>query len=316
MAIFSQTHTSEIGASTGFMFRTDHYRDRVDSLLQKQIFSACEPGETLTHAVEYAVLSGGKRLRPLFCYASAEVAQVPVEVADVIAAAIELIHAYSLVHDDLPAMDDDNLRRGRPTVHIEYDEATAILVGDALNTMAFELLANPACIDTVSTEINPALRCKMIHRLAVAAGARGMAGGQGLDLAFTGQAVNHKVLEAMFARKTGQLIAAAIMMPADCSTSLTTAQYTALERYANIAGLCFQIHDDILDITQSAEVLGKTPGSDLRNDRSTYPARFGLPQARERATGLLTEAHSCLSEIGPTAEGLNWLTDYIVNRNH
>ena len=247
----------------------------------------------------------------MFSYATAEAAQVPVEVADIIGAAVELIHAYSLVHDDLPAMDDDDLRRGRPTVHIEFDEATAILVGDSLNTMAFELLASPS-----EADIDPLLRCKLIHRLAIAAGARGMAGGQGLDMAYSGQPVDKNALEAMFTRKTGKLIAASILMTADCGSILSATQYAALERYANLAGLCFQIYDDILDVTQSADILGKPSGSDERNDRSAYPARFGLPKARERASELLNDAHRCLTQIGPAAEGLAWLTDYIVTRKH
>ncbi len=311
MAILCQSHSSENTASTTFTTRKDGYRERVNALLERQIRTACDPGETLGLAVEYAVLTGGKRLRPLLSYATAEVAQVSLQVADVIGAAVELIHAYSLVHDDLPAMDDDDLRRGRPTVHIKFDEATAILAGDSLNTMAFELLANPLDVD-----IDPAVRCKLIHRLAVAAGARGMAGGQGLDMAYSGQPVDQSTLEAMFNRKTGKLIAASIMMTADCGSSLSAAQYAALERYANLAGLCFQVHDDILDVTQSAEVLGKSPGSDIRNDRSAYPARFGLTKARERAVELLDDAQRCLADIGPQAEGLIWLTNYIGTRNH
>ena len=311
MAIPCQTDSSGNSASTTFTTRKDDYCVRVNTLLKWQIREACEPNETLSRAVEYAVLSGGKRLRPLFSYATAEAAQVSLEVADIIGAAVELIHAYSLVHDDLPAMDDDDLRRGRATVHIEFDEATAILVGDSLNTMAFELLANPSVAD-----IDPLLRCKLIHRLAIAAGARGMAGGQGLDISYTGQPVGKNELEAMFTRKTGKLIAASIMMTADCGPNLTTTQYASLERYANLAGLCFQIHDDILDVTQSTDILGKSPGSDVRNDRSTYPARFGLPKARERAAELLTEAQDCLEQIGPGAEGLSWLTNYIVTRDH
>ncbi|MDC0434565.1 polyprenyl synthetase family protein [bacterium] len=311
MEITCQPHSSGNAISTTFTTRKDEYRERVNTILKRQIRKGCEPNETLSRAVEYAVLSGGKRLRPLFSYATAEAAQVSLDVADVIGAAVELIHAYSLVHDDLPAMDDDDLRRGRPTVHIEFDEATAILVGDSLNTMAFELLADPS-----AANIDPRLRCKLIHRLAIAAGARGMAGGQGLDMAYTGQLIEKNALESMFTRKTGKLIAASIMMTADCGSNLSTSQYAALERYANLAGLCFQIHDDILDVTQSADVLGKSPGSDVRNDRSAYPARFGLLKARERAAELLGEAQSCLEKIGPGAEGLTWLTDYIVTRNH
>ena len=311
MAIPHKKKTRENGAPAQFSDRLKPYQQRVDTLLERQIELASVAGETLTEALRYSVLSGGKRLRPLFAYASAEVAGVSVEIADVIAASVELIHAYSLVHDDLPAMDDDDLRRGRPTVHIQFDEATAILVGDALNTMAFELLASPPGV-----EIPADLRCKLIQRLAVAAGARGMVGGQGLDMAYTGQAIDKLALEGMFGRKTGKMIGAAIMMAADSATDLSAEKYSALEQYAELAGLCFQIHDDILDVTQTAEVLGKPAGSDTRNDRSTYPARFGLEQAQARASELLKESHSCLDRIGADANGLRWLTDFIVSRNH
>ena len=302
---------SENHASEQFAARLNGYQKRVNNLLARQIEHSSIPGETLTEALSYAVLSGGKRLRPLFAYASAEAAGASTEVADVIGAAVELIHAYSLVHDDLPAMDDDDLRRGRPTVHIQFDEATAVLVGDALNTMAFELLADPHDV-----QINAELRCQLIRRLAIAAGAAGMVGGQGLDMAYTGQPVDKQALEGMFDRKTGNMIGAAIMMAADCGTRLNAEQYSELERYSNLAGLCFQIHDDILDITQTAEVLGKPAGSDTRNDRSTYPARFGLEAAQARAAELLQQANECLDRIGPDSEGLRWLTEFIVSRDH
>jgi len=299
------------GSTEEFSSRVKSYQHRVNTLLARQIEKASIPGESLTEALNYAVLSGGKRLRPLFTYASAEVAGTKPEVADVIGAAVELIHAYSLVHDDLPAMDDDDLRRGKPTVHIQFDEATAVLAGDALNTMAFELLADP-----MDVHIPAEQRCQLIRRLAVAAGAIGMAGGQGLDMAYTGQAVEKEALEGMFARKTGKIIGAAIMMSADCGTQLSADQYAKLERYSSLAGLCFQIHDDILDVTQTEEVLGKPAGSDTRNDRSSYPARFGLDAAKARAEELLVEANDCLDQLGPNATGLRWLTDYIVSRDH
>lgn len=311
MAIPHKKKSRENEGSEQFSDRIKSYQQRVDSLLERQIELASVAGETLTEAMRYAVLSGGKRLRPMFTYASAEVAGVPVDIADVIAASVEMIHAYSLVHDDLPAMDDDDLRRGRPTVHIQFDEATAVLVGDALNTMAFELLATPPGV-----EIPAELRCKLIQRLAVAAGAKGMVGGQGLDIAYTGQAVDKQALEGMFGRKTGKMIAAAIMMTADSASDVSASTYSALERYSGLAGLCFQIHDDILDVTQTAEVLGKPAGSDTRNDRSSYPARFGLEAAEARAAELLAQSHDCLDQIGADADGLRWLTDFIVSRNH
>jgi len=311
MAIPDNTVHHENTANVEFAARLEDYRQRVNSLLVRQIEHATVPGETLTEALSYAVLSGGKRLRPLFAYATAEAAGATPEAADIVGAAVELIHAYSLVHDDLPAMDDDDLRRGKPTVHIKFDEATAVLVGDALNTMAFELLANPP-----EADIPAELRCRLIQRLAVAAGAAGMVGGQGLDLAYTSKPVDKQALEGMFARKTGKMIGAAIMMAADCGTQLSPHQYAELDRYADLAGLCFQIHDDILDVTQTEEILGKPAGSDIRNDRSTYPARFGLDNAQARAGELLQEANNCLDQLGPGADGLRWLTDYIVSRDH
>jgi len=311
MAIPDKKVPAENGATEQFATRLDDYRQSVNTLLANYINRASVPGETLTEGLSYAVLSGGKRLRPLFAFASAEAAGTAPEVACVIGAAVELIHAYSLVHDDLPAMDDDDLRRGRPTVHIQFDEATAVLVGDALNTMAFELLADPP-----EVQIPAEIRCRLVQRLASAAGAAGMAGGQGLDLAYTGQSVDKQALEGMFARKTGKMIGAAIMMAADCGTRLSPDQYSALERYSNLAGLCFQIHDDILDVTQTEEVLGKPAGSDIRNDRSTYPSRFGLEIAQARAAELLQQGNECLDYLGPEAEGLRWLTDYIVSRDH
>lgn len=311
MSTPSNKATGQNNAAGQFAARVSGYQDRVNTLLARQIARASVPGELLTEGLNYAVLSGGKRLRPLFAYASAEAVGTATEVADVVGAAVELIHAYSLVHDDLPAMDDDDLRRGQPTVHKQFDEATAVLAGDALNTMAFELLADPPDV-----QIPAELRCQLIKRLAVAAGAEGMVGGQGLDIAYTGQAVDKQALEGMFGRKTGKLIGAAIMMSADAGSRFSTNQYTELERYASLAGLCFQIHDDILDITQTEEVLGKPAGSDTRNDRSTYPARFGLDAAQARAGELLQQANNCLDSIGAQADGLRWLTDYIVSRDH
>lgn len=311
MATPDKNLCGENEATKQFASRLNGYQQRVNTLLARQIEHASVPGETLTEAMNYAVLSGGKRLRPLFAYASAEAAGTSPEVADVIGAAVELIHAYSLVHDDLPAMDDDDLRRGQPTVHIQFDEATAVLVGDALNTVAFELLADPP-----NVQIPAELRCRLIRRLAVASGPKGMVGGQGLDIAYSGQPVDRQELEGMFGRKTGEMIAAAIMMAADCGTRLSAEQYSELERYSNLAGLCFQIHDDILDITQTEDILGKPAGSDTRNDRSTFPARFGLEAAQARANELLQQANECLNRIGPDAEGLRWLTDYIVSRDH
>jgi farnesyl diphosphate synthase len=294
-----------------FEDRVTGYRCRIEYELGCWLDAEDIIDAVLADAMRYALLGPGKRIRPLLVYASSELLAVDTYQADAIAAAIETIHTYSLVHDDLPAMDDDALRRGRPTVHIEYDEATAILVGDALQTLGYQMLVSHPAIKT-----NERAGISLVRRLALAAGASGMVDGQSLDIGYSGTAVARKDLEEMFARKTGRLIDAAITMPLECAGDVSPTTHEMLCRFAGKAGLCFQIHDDVLDLSSSTERIGKPNGSDVRNDRASYPSRFGLDVARSRARALRDEAMECLDQLGPGAEGLYWLTNYIVERDH
>ncbi|TXI75869.1 MAG: polyprenyl synthetase family protein [Dechloromonas sp.] len=270
------------------------------------------PGaDTLPHrlhdAMRYATLGGGKRVRPLLAFAAGELSDASPEHLDVVACAVEMIHAYSLVHDDLPCMDDDVLRRGRPTCHVEYDEPTALLVGDSLQTQAFELLAAQPLGDTRQ-------QLEMIALLAHASGSRGMAGGQAIDLAAVGTALSQPELELMHALKTGALIRAAVMLGALCGRPLSADERNALDRFAKRAGLLFQVVDDILDCTASTATLGKTAGKDEAADKPTYVALLGLDAARTYAEELRTEALSALSMFGERASRLIQLADFICHR--
>lgn len=292
-----------------FAERVESYRTRVNVELERWLTAEHVASSRLLKAMRYAVLSGGKRIRPLLAYASGELLDVVPERIDAIAAAIEMIHAYSLVHDDLPAMDDDDLRRGRATVHVAFDEATAILVGDGLQALAVQVLAeHESLVD------QPMMRVLLMQHLARSAGPDGMVGGQALDLAYSGRTVSAPSLEDMFARKTGRLIGAAIEMPSACAHRLDPRQGKALRGLARTAGICFQIRDDVLDVIASTEQLGKRRGSDRRNDRSSYPSRFGLDAAMRRADSLFEEAKRCLDGLGPRADGLRWITHYLVER--
>ena len=304
MAAFNKEQRANFGD------RVSTYVERVDGELS--LWFEHLQGETppLLEAMRYAVLDGGKRVRPLLAYASAELLGVAAEKIDPIAAAIEMIHAYSLVHDDLPAMDDDALRRGRPAVHAAFGEATAILVGDALNALAFQVLAEHNALQD-----DASARARLVGSLARAAGLRGMVGGQFDDIAYSGRKISQKALEDMFARKTGKLIGASILMPLECAPDVAIETRSSLLELADIAGVCFQIRDDILDVTGTTEELGKPSGSDERNDRTSYPARFGLDAACERADTLLAQAEECFARLGPGADGLRWVTNFIAHRN-
>lgn len=293
-----------------FADRVPAYRERVDTELARWLDNSRCASDSLLDATRYVLLDGGKRIRPLLAYASGELLDIPAVKIDPIAAAVEMVHVYSLVHDDLPAMDDDELRRGRPTVHVAYDEATAILVGDALQALAFEVLTvhDAFADDEVAS-------ARLVRALAQAAGLNGMAGGQALDLAYSGRKVAQDELEQMFARKTGRLIGAAIVMPLEFVPGASVEQRAALHELAATIGVCFQIRDDILDVTRSTAQLGKPSGSDERNDRTSYPARFGLDAARARADELLVEALACFERLGPRAEALRWLTNLIATRD-
>jgi farnesyl diphosphate synthase len=262
----------------------------------------------LHEAMRYAVLEGGKRVRPLLTFAAGEVAGARLEQLEVAAAAVELIHAYSLVHDDLPCMDDDVLRRGKPTVHVEFDEATALLVGDALQSLAFQLLAEHALADA------PQAQLEMVKLLATAAGSRGMAGGQQIDLESTGKALGVPELEAMHIHKTGALIRAAVLLGAACGRAPEALLRERLDQYAKLVGLAFQVVDDVLDAEASSATLGKTAGKDSRQGKPTYVSAMGLARARELAQELRHNAHEALAPLGAGARRLRELADFIVLR--
>ena len=262
----------------------------------------------LHQAMRYASLGGGKRVRPLLAFAAGELGGATPEKLEIAASAVELIHAYSLVHDDLPCMDNDVLRRGRPTCHVEYDEATALLVGDSLQSLAFELLTRPEFDNTRG-------QLEMVRLLAHASGSCGMAGGQAIDLESVGKMLNQPELELMHALKTGALIRSAVMLGALCGNPLDEAAMTALDRFAKRAGLLFQVVDDILDCTASTATLGKTAGKDAAADKPTYVSLLGLEPAREFAADLRTEALAALSTFGERGRRLTELTDFITHRS-
>jgi farnesyl diphosphate synthase len=259
--------------------------------------------------MHYSALSGGKRVRPLLIYATGEALEVEPERLDTPACAVELIHAYSLVHDDLPAMDDDDLRRNQPTCHKAYDEATAILVGDALQTLAFQVL----CSGT-DMQADAETRLKMLETLARASGSRGMAGGQAIDLESVGKELNLAELEILHIHKTGALIRAAVRLATLLNPAVGEEQIQALDRYAKCVGLAFQVRDDILDVEGKTEILGKTQGKDRAQDKPTYPALLGLKGAREKAQELLQESLQSLKLFGQQADPLRWIAEYIIGR--
>src|SRR5687767_4850572 len=280
---------------------------RMEGALARALPPAHIAPARLHGAMRYATLEGGKRVRPLLVFAAGEVADASAERLEVAACSVELIHAYSLVHDDLPCMDDDVLRRGKPTVHVEYDEATALLVGDALQSLAFQLLADQRLAD------DPRVQLEMVKTLAVAAGSRGMAGGQQIDLESTGKPLSLPELEFMHIHKTGAVIRAAVTLGAACGVA-DPHQKNALDRYAKAIGLAFQVVDDVLDYDASTSTLGKTAGKDSRQGKPTYVSTLGLARARELAHELRAEAVSALEALGTRARRLRELADFIVLR--
>ena len=284
-----------------------HIQARMEAALSRLLPQAQVAPARLHAAIRYATLEGGKRVRPLLAFAAGEVAGAAAERLEIAAAAVELIHAYSLVHDDLPCMDDDVLRRGKPTVHIEYGEATALLAGDALQSLAFQLLAEHRLAD------DPHAQLEMVRTLATAAGSRGMAGGQQIDLEATGTSLSVPALEFMHIHKTGALIRAAVALGAACGT-LQQAERQALDRYAKAVGLAFQVVDDILDYDASTATLGKTAGKDARQGKSTYVSAMGIARAREMAESLRGQALAAVQGLGSRAGRLVSLADFIVLR--
>jgi farnesyl diphosphate synthase len=280
---------------------------RMEAALSRLLPPAHVAPARLHEAMRYAALGGGKRVRPLLAFAAGELTGAAVERMEIAAAAVELIHAYSLVHDDLPCMDDDVLRRGKPTVHVEYDEATALLVGDALQTLAFQLLAEHRIADA-------AAQLEMLKLLAIAAGSRGMAGGQQIDLESTGTQLALPELEFMHIHKTGALIRAAVLLGAACGKPLSEAEHAKLDRYAKALGLAFQVVDDLLDAEASTATLGKTAGKDSKQGKSTYVSVLGVHRTRELAQELQADAQEALQGLGTRARRLSSLADFVVLR--
>ena len=264
---------------------------------------------TLHEAMRYTVMGGGKRIRPTLVYAGGQATGADSQQLDRPACAVELIHAYSLIHDDLPAMDDDDLRRGKPSCHRAFGEATAILAGDALQSHAFQVLSNGP-----SNGVDANTRLRMINTLALASGSRGMAGGQVIDLAATGHQLNIAELEDMHIHKTGALIRASVVLGALCGTTAEQGDIDRLDHYAKCIGLAFQIRDDILDVEGEAKTLGKNPGMDQRLEKSTYPALIGMEGARQRAAELHVEALDSLASFSSDADPLRWISAYIIER--
>ncbi|MDB9952570.1 polyprenyl synthetase family protein [Porticoccaceae bacterium] len=280
---------------------------QVDTQLESVLPIAEGPAERLFAAMRYSIFNGGKRIRPALCFAAAEAISGTDNNTAKVAAAVEMIHAYSLIHDDLPAMDDDDLRRGKPTCHIQFDEATAILAGDALQSLAFQQL-------TELSDFPAPAALQLVSMLSRHGGCSGMVTGQAIDLAATGQPVNIDQLKNMHAHKTGALIEASVLMGAIATNAATQQQLDALTGFARAIGLAFQIQDDILDVESSTEQLGKQQGSDIANGKSTYTSILGLEQARSQATELYQHSMNCLEPFGERADALRFIARFIVNR--
>lgn len=294
--------------TTPFSRRLAEYQQRIDRFMPTQL----PPGGGRLHeAMRYALTNGGKRVRPFLCYATGLALGEPLTRLDVPACALEMMHAYSLVHDDLPAMDDDDLRRGMPTCHVKYDEATAILAGDALQALSFSVLAhNP------DPSLSAAIKLDMVRLLGEASGADGMAAGQAIDLEAVGCALDLEQLEAMHRLKTGALIRASVGMGRLCAGDRGSDLQASLDAYAAAVGLCFQIVDDILDVVSDTQTLGKTQGADIALNKPTYPALLGLDMARQHAARRRDEALDALSGLGASFDELRALAHYIVDRSN
>lgn len=290
-----------------FEDRIGTYTERINQRLDEALPPASVDPKRLHEAMRFAVFNGGKRVRPLLAYAAAECLGVDAHYLDAPAVAIELIHAFSLVHDDLPAMDDDELRRGKPTLHIQYDEATAILAADALQPLAFAVIAN---LEGVAAEA----KNELVRVIAGACGSIGMTGGQSMDLAAEGKQLSARELEHMYSLKTGALIHAAIVSACYVSDGLPPEKSAALDEFGHSIGIAFQIKDDILDVEGETHVIGKPAGADQRLDKATYPRLFGLDVSRQRCHELLDGALARLELFGDDAASLEWLARFIVER--
>lgn len=287
------------------------YQQRVDNALAEWLPAENINPHRLHEAMRYSTFNGGKRVRPILTYFTGQALGLADTALDGPACAVELIHAYSLVHDDLPAMDDDDLRRGKPTCHKAFDEATAVLVGDALQSLAFHVLAHDKNMVN-----NAQKRLEMIDTLAVASGSRGMAGGQAIDLYSENQALNIAELENMHIHKTGALIRASVKLGVLSHPEPQTEIMQRLDHYAKCIGLAFQIRDDIIDIESDTETLGKPQGSDLEQNKVTYPALLGMDGAKKMANDLYQQALESLDPLGEQGNNLRWLAEYIVQRDN
>ena len=303
--------SAEISRDPQFQALLERWQARTERELAARLPLVTARPTRLHEALRYTALGGGKRVRPVLVYSTATALGIPETVVDGVACAVELIHAYSLVHDDLPAMDDDDLRRGRLTCHKAFDEATAILVGDALQVLAFETLASGPGLPA-----DAAIRLELVRLLAIASGTSGMAGGQALDLAAVGRQLSLAEVEEMHGRKTGALIHASVMMAAACSERPSESGTRALDEFAGAIGLAFQIQDDLLDIEGDATLLGKATGADRAHDKPTYPSCVGVEAARRRMNELHARALTSLAIFGPRAAALASVSDWLVLRKY
>ena len=283
----------------------------MEQALARRLPAAGELPERLHAAMRYSVLGGGKRVRPILLLATARALGLAEDQVEAAACALELVHVYSLVHDDMPAMDDDDLRRGRPTCHKAYDEATALLVGDALQSLAFEWLARDAALPA-----DPGVRVRLVGLLAEAIGSRGMAGGQAIDLESEGAKLGIEQVEQMHALKTGALIRASVMMGAACVPGLDPGIERALAGFAAPIGLAFQIQDDLLDVLSDTATLGKAAGADRAHEKSTHPAILGVAASQERVRRLHRQALESLAPLGGHADALRAVTDWLLTRRN
>ncbi|HBY84301.1 MAG TPA: (2E,6E)-farnesyl diphosphate synthase [Colwellia sp.] len=292
-----------------------HYQLRINDFLAAKLEELSINDPTLIEAMRYGLLIGGKRMRPYLAYITGEAVSADLDDIDAVAGALECIHAYSLLHDDLPAMDDDDLRRGKPTCHKAFDEATAILAGDALQTLAFDILANHTFSSNITSSKMP-IQIKLIQQLVRASGYQGMCGGQALDLAATGKSIPLSELEVLHSLKTGALLEASVLMPAMCSEEVSNEYKEILSEYAQLIGLAYQVQDDIIDLTSTEEELGKPVGSDIAANKSTYPALLGLQGAQDKAENLLQQALQALSRLPYNTQSLADFATFIVKRSH
>jgi len=289
----------------------EQLQTRINHFLEKQLTNLPINDEKLHQAMSYGLLLGGKRVRPYLAYITGDALGISKADIDGIAGALECIHAYSLLHDDLPAMDDDDLRRGKPTCHKAFDEASAILAGDALQTLAFDIIAN----HNFSPEVMPK-QIILIRQLVKASGYQGMCGGQALDLSATDRSIDLTQLEQLHSLKTGALLEASVLMAAECAVNISEQSKLALKEYAQLIGLAYQVQDDIIDITSTQEQLGKPRGSDVSANKSTYPALLGLQGAQQKAENLFQQALQALARLPYNTQALADFATFIVKRSH